>query len=284
LRLGLVVSSALVAAGCASDRASRAEVAAAPCCEDARDVASASEAASPAFAPPAAPLVEPPFEDASDFAARVDGPARCADAAAQLLPAARERAWALLKRCVALGRFTALRALLSGAWDRELSTRGDAPELLARVVAMRGGDVDADVRLLHDRRVPLFSLAQALARPELFRGALVLVRARVDPSGLLDEVRLVGSVRELELEPEERVTAREPAAPAFVERRQVIVRRAENFDVRTGRRALLPADYPFVDPDDVVVLLARFDGLRELDGWPRLSVLAHFRPSALLSY
>jgi hypothetical protein len=235
----------------------------------------------------AAPVEEtapaPPAADAVDFASRVEGPSRCVEAATQLLPAEPDRAWSELRRCVDAGHFTALRPLLSGAWDRELQTRRDAPELLARVVAMRGGDVERDVRLLHERRIPLFSLSQALARPSLYRGALVIVRAQLSPSGLLDETRLVGSTREVERAPSQRWLVREGDFSSE-SRSRVVTMQSSNLDVRTGQRAMLPADYPFVDPDDVVVVLARFDGLRDSDAWPVVSVLAHYRPSALLSY
>ncbi|HZS36964.1 MAG TPA: hypothetical protein VFF06_09060 [Polyangia bacterium] len=225
----------------------------------------------------------PPAPEPVDFASRVYGPSRCAEAATQLLPADPDRAWSELRRCVDAGHFTALRVLLSGAWDRELQTRSDAPELLARVVAMRGGDVDRDVPLLHERRIPLFSLSQVLARPEQFRGTLVIVRARLTPAGLLDETRLVGSTREVELAPTERWVTR-AAGQRSESRAQIFTRQSMNLDVSTGHRALLPVSYPFVDPDDVVVVLARFDGLRDTDAWPVVRVLAHYRPSALLSY
>src|SRR4051812_2026604 len=130
-----------------------------------------------------------------DFAEVVNAPERCeADARARLpSPAAWQDLWA----CVNSGHFTALRQLLSGAWDRDLQTRPDAPLLVLRVIAARGGNVDGDLRLLHDRRVPLFSLSQALARPELYRGAFVIVRATLSPQGVLEEKRLVGQTTDV---------------------------------------------------------------------------------------
>src|SRR5258706_12044521 len=172
--------------GCAPLLAPEAAVRSDACCE-----------------PAAPPAPAETLDEGSDYAAAVYGPARCADAAARRLASDANEAWRQLRGCVDRGRFTALRNLLSGAWDHELQTRRDAPELLARVIAMRGGDVEADLRLLHERYVPLFSLAQALAQPERFRGTLVIVRARVSPSGVVDEQRLARSVAGVELGPSE---------------------------------------------------------------------------------
>src|SRR5437763_805453 len=83
----------------------------------------------------------------------------------------------------------------------------------------------------------------AVARPAEYRGTLVIVRARLTPSGLLDETRLVGSTREVELAPTQRLVQRQGPF-ASESRAQVIARQPENFDVRTGQRALLPVSYP----------------------------------------
>jgi hypothetical protein len=183
---------------------------------------------------------------------------------------ARDEAWQALRCCVDEGRFTALRVLLAGAWDQPLGTRVEAPALLARVIAERGGDVDADLALLHEHRIPLFTLAQALARPDRLRGALVILRARVTGGGVVEERRLVGHSEVIPLEPWERMRS---------------VRQSYNLDIATGHRALarLDAD-PFLDLGESLVVLARFDGLRSGDLWPELTVLAHFRPSETLTY
>jgi hypothetical protein len=240
----------------------------------------AEEASDPpccAEAPPPEPSV------GVDLAAQTERPARCAEAARQRLPIDVEAAWRQLWSCVEEGRFTALRPLLSGAWDDELRRRSDAPLLLTRVIAERGGSVDEDLPLLHERHVPLFTLAQVLGQPEQRRGALVVVRARVAASGVLDELRLVGQVDEAPMGPAERVVTLGPW-PADT-RSTWLRRRSYNVDVPTGHRALarLGQD-PFLDPDDSVVILARFDGLRPGDLWPELSVLAHFHPNARVTY
>jgi hypothetical protein len=200
-----------------------------------------------------------------DFAEVVNAPERCEAAARAKLPA--EAAWQELWGCVSSGHFTALRELLSGAWDRDLQTRPDAPLLVVRVIAARGGNVDSDLALLHDRRVPLFSLSQALARPDLYKGAFVIVRATVSTHGVLEEKRLVGQTSDVPMV--------NPHVGYYVQKRN------RNFDVASGQRVLARGDL-FLDDGDPQVVLARFDGLRSTDGWPSLSVLAHERPGPML--
>src|SRR5439155_24683069 len=105
----------LILAGCATERAAEVDD---DCCRE----------------------VAEPATRAVDFAEVVNAPQRCEAAARALLPSA--EAWIELWGCVHAGHFTALRELVSGAWDRELQTRPDAPLLLLRVIAERGGNVD----------------------------------------------------------------------------------------------------------------------------------------------
>jgi hypothetical protein len=178
-------------------------------------------------------------------------PETCVQAAQALLPS--DDAWKRLWSCVQAGHFTELRELLTGAWDRDLRTRPDAPLLILYVIAQRGGAVDEDLPRLHQRRVPLFSLSQAIARPALYQGALIIVRARLAEPGMLDEMRVVGRATEARI----------------------------GLDSPTGQRMVAALGDPFIEEDDSVVLLARFDGLR--DGWPELSVVGHALPAATLA-
>jgi hypothetical protein len=68
-------------------------------------------------------------------------------------------------------------------------------------------------------------------------------------------------------------------------RERLTEQRWVNLDVPTGQRvlALIDGD-PFLDAGDPVVVLARFEGLRDGDGWPELSVLGHLKPAATLAY
>jgi hypothetical protein len=236
----------------------------------------------PAVFAPRAAQEAPADGQGLDFAARVQGPARCEQAARALLPTNPDQAWRALWACVCDGHFTALRNLVDGAWDRQLQTRHDAPLLVARVIAERGGDVDGDLRLIHDRRVPLFGLHQALARPEMLRGAIVILRGKLSPGGVLDETRLISQSWDQPLGPTERTIIR--AAFSSDMRRLYTERRGYNLDIATGTRTLAQVNDPFLDADDSVVVLGRFEGLRDADAWPVVTVLDHFRPSATIAY
>ena len=249
-------------------------------------------------------------------AAAFDRPADCVGAARHLHDTDREAAWALIRACVARGHFTALRELLYGAWDDDSRLRPDAPALLTQIIAMRGGLVDGDVRLLHERRVPLFTLAEATARPDYFRGRFVVVRARVAPDrsspGVvrLAEQSLHSDAWDIDVTPttqrQVRSYGRSPSLPnmngtaeagpggdwnsASATRRHVTIKRPYNYESETGREAVahLLVDDPFFDPDGSFVVLARFDGAHDSGGSDRseadLTVLDYQRPAALVMY
>jgi hypothetical protein len=229
----------------------------------------------------------PPFahEAEPEVSPRLPAPERCEAVARAYLPTAPDRAWYELWLCVTAGRFTALRPLLDDAWDHELRTRRDAPLLLTRVIAARGGNIEEDLRLLHDRRLPLFGLAQAMTRPELFRGALVILRARLSDHGVVDETRLVSQPWEVPLAPAERIMTQAPPPFAAKTRRDFVTSRYHNLDVTTGTRALAAIDAdPFIDAEEALVVLGRFEGTRDSDGWPMLTVLEHVIPSTTLTF
>jgi hypothetical protein len=229
----------------------------------------------------------PPFDNEvePDVGPRLPAPERCEAIARSYVPTAPDRAWYELWQCVAAGRFTALRPLLDNAWDHELRTRRDAPLLLTRVIAARGGNIEEDLQLLHDRRLPLFGLSQVMARPELFRGALVIFRARVSEHGVVDETRLVSQPWDVPLSPAERITTQAPSPFAARTRRDYVTSRYHNLDVATGTRALaaIEADR-FIDAEEALVVLGRFEGTRDSDGWPVLTVLEHVIPSTTLTF
>jgi hypothetical protein len=220
-----------------------------------------------------------------DVMPRLDGPERCEATARARLSAAPDDAWRELWRCVASGRFTALRPLLTDAWDHELRTRRDAPTLLARVIASRGGNVEGDLHLLHARRLSLFTLSQALARPDMYRGALVILRGRVSAHGIVDETRIVSQPWDVPVSPTQRVVTQASVPFASDIQRLYTSRRDFNLDIETGVRVMASIDGdPFIDADDVIVVVARFEGMRDVDGWPLVTVLDHLRPNATIAY
>jgi hypothetical protein len=228
-----------------------------------------------------------------DWAARTEAAARCAEAARRVVDA--EARWRALGVCVDAGHFDALASLLGGAWDADLLLRPDALRLLARVIAMRGGDVERDLALVHERRVPLFSLAEAMARPSLYRGRWVLVRAQAGetPSSAylrVAEMHLVADPVEVQLAARSYASTRWQGAPPQDSTAATVwglsERRWRNLDVATGREALVRLPDPFFDPERVYLVLARFDGVRaEDDGEVALlSASAYFVPGARVAY
>jgi len=147
--------------------------------------------------------------DARAFAASQASPFDCEAAARRLRESSADQGWSALVACVEYtgwtrGEFTSLERITGGFWDQDLTTRADAPRLIARIIAARGGDVEGDIPLVQKSRIPLFTLAAALRQPDVYRGRWVLVR------GALSEIRQDGArpaalVRETSL----RATARE---------------------------------------------------------------------------
>src|SRR5437868_7606515 len=147
--------------------------------------------------------------DSRGFAASQPSPWECETAARRLHETAPEQGWAALVACIERpgwprGDFTYLERITAGFWDQDLTTRPDAPRVIARIIASRGGDVEGDIPLVQKSRVPLFTLAAALRQPDVYKGRWVLVR------GALSEIRQDGGrtaamMRETSL----RATARE---------------------------------------------------------------------------
>ena len=116
------------------------------------------------------------------FAAEQFTPADCETASRQIHQQSADDGWSALRACVERtrwprGEFTQLERLTGGYWDAELQTRPDAPRLVARIIALRGGDVEGDIPLAQKSRVPLFTLAAALRQPDVYQGRWVILRA-----------------------------------------------------------------------------------------------------------
>lgn len=279
-------------------------------------------APTPAAAPTrleAAPRQPAPF-DARGFAAGQLTPIECEKAARNLREVSPEQGWAGLSACIQRsrwprGEFTHLELLTGGAWDQDLQTRPEAPRLMAKVVALRGGDVEGDIPLLQKSRVPVFTLAAALRQPDVYKGRWVLVRAA------LSEVKQEGARTALVMrETSLRATAREvqegsisrvdrtgtTSARAEVQTSRYgnargsaqvsssgrteysrVSQKFENERVETGRRAVgkLPQADPFLEPEKDFLFLARFDGVspgRDEQPVAMLTVAGYFQPNALL--
>ncbi len=232
-------------------------------------------------------------------------PELCEDAARRLQKASRDKAWEVLRACVAAGDFTTLSRLVDGGWSEELRTRPDASLVLAKVIASRGGDVDGDVARLREHKIPLFALGPALSSPELYRGRLVLLRAEVK------DVKLAGAkatarlaefavgITERYVASSERLVRRDSQSysssdgpNAYGESSRTVQRQrrfVSNVPVPTGLEAIarLGQVDPFFGPGRQYVVLARFDGVRDQEGEEPdepvrvalVSIVAYYEPS-----
>ncbi len=225
----------------------------------------------------------PPF-DAKLAASRPVSGAECVKTAQLVLAESRDNGWAMLKACVERGKFprgdfTDLRPLFSGNWDSEFARRPDAPQLAAKLVALRGGDV-TDVKSFQKSKVMLFTLAAAIKQPDTYKGRMLLVRATLDETkgsgkavtAKLTEIGFSAEKREFENEGrrvhrEEHVRGRSEYGGKFeghsdITYRQTTVRYENNF-VPTGNKALgkLPQNDPFLEPGKDYLFLVRFDGV-----------------------
>ncbi|MCY1077607.1 hypothetical protein [Archangium lansingense] len=248
--------------------------------------------ARPARATRAEAAPEPSRPGEKAFGARYATPAQCEVAARRLLASSRDEAWAALKSCVEHTHFTLLDALLRDAWAEELRVRPDAAQVIAQVVAQRGGSVEGELPRLHARKVPIFGLSAAVAQPDIYKGRYLLLRAQVAdvrsegdrPTVWLveqglgsmsreqsvgyatrrDSVRVhsgavggnVGLLGPSNLDGQLATSEREVSSST--------VERFDNFSDETGREALgrMQKADPFFAPGKDFVVLARFDGLR----------------------
>ncbi len=300
-----ILLCALTVVGCATSRATE---------EDARDN------------PPSGPTAsEPPPEpfDPQTFTAQFPNPGACERQARRFLPISRDEAWAALKSCVEGTQFTQLQALMGGAWQHEIRTRPEGASLLAKVVAKRGGSVEGDLRLINEQKLPIFSLAAAIAEPDTYKGRYILVRAQVGdmrsegdkPTVWLVEQGLGSVATERQVGVAHRRDSSSTASGNLggettlgsgnvggsyshgeATRDTLTVPHYDNISTDTGREALgrLAKADPFLSPGRDFVILARFDGMRttsgsldEDDDGPRvpvLSIVSYFIPNSLVVY
>ncbi|HVG58485.1 MAG TPA: hypothetical protein VNA24_08015 [Hyalangium sp.] len=297
---------ALAMTGCATSRATEVDVRDSP----------------PPPGQAATELPPDPFNPQT-FASQYSNPTSCEWQARRYLRTSRDDAWAALKACVESTHFTLLQALTSRTWTNEIRTRPEAAALIAKVVAMRGGSVEGDLRLLNEQRLPIFSLSAAMAQPDTYKGRYVLVRAQVGDVRTEDEKPTVWLVEQelgsVASEQQVGVAVRKDSASNFAgnlsgetslgggnvggslsksksTREGSTVLRYDNISNDTGREALgrLPKADPFLAPGRDFVILARFDGMRTTSGSldeddegpriPVLSIVSYYIPHPLVVY
>ena len=258
--------------------------------------------------------------DPKAFAADQFTPADCEMAARDIHRTSADDGWNALRACIERtrwprGEFTLLERLTGGFWDLELQTRPDAPRLVARIIALRGGDVEGDIPLAQKSRVPLFTLAAALRQPDVYKGRWVLLRGALSDlkqdgnkaAAMVHETSLRATSREVQVGSMSRTdhnsttairaeaqtskfgNARGSAQVSSNDRTEhsTVRQKFENERVETGRQAvgkLAEAD-PFLEPDKDFVFIGRFDGVRPGEDERPVAVLSisgYFPPNALL--
>lgn len=271
------------------------------------------------------PLISPPAPrpfDPSGFAAQFTRPQDCEAGARDLRAKSPGHAWAALKACVRMSRFIQLQTIVDG-WVQDLQTRPDAPLLLTQVIAMRGGSVETDLQLLHKDKVPLFSLEDAFAQPEVYAGRYVVLRAKVDETRVsgnlatarVAEVQLQSESFEAPLAGKVHHRSTESHATGRVKGKGILggpsaaggydhstdvsssesLRRYENVSVETGRAALLKLSKPdpFLESGREYIVIARFDGMRttsinededEPEQIATLTLVSYEEPNPLVMY
>lgn len=262
-----------------------------------------------------------PF-DGKVFASQQVTPAECERAARQLKLTSPDDAWQALVGCVqrqrwTRGEFTQLDLFTSGAWDEELQTRPEAPGVIARVIALRGGDVEGDLEAVQRRRLPVFTLAAAMKQPGVYKGRYVLLRGQLEDlkgdgpatTAMLHETSLRATAHEQDIGARyhyagsSRYTgsgtvsnsrtgttsaagtlSSSHSAEAYATRMKY-----ENDKVVTGRVALgrLPQADPFLEPQKDFLFLTRFDGMRaapvtEDNPVAVLTIINYYKPNALV--
>jgi hypothetical protein len=199
-----------------------------------------------------------------------------------------KRGWAVMRHCIRRNDFSDLESLIEGLWAEQTAKDPDSALLLAHVIAIRGGDVGADMRLLRRRKMPVYSLQAALSEPESYKGRLVIMRGTARSGRTVAGARAFRLVETKVMAESEWVTR--PGTGRIINRsnneladqpdvsvrgRGVVERnnseRAErvevlhNVNVDTGLEMIgrVETDEPSLEPATDYVVVVRFEGVKE---------------------
>lgn len=104
----------------------------------------------------------------------------CEQGARELRGRKPKRGWALLAACTARPDFTLIDRALREPWIEDIKRRPrSGAQLVANIIANRGGNLVLDLGLVNERGVQLFDLETVMRHDKIFRGRYVLMRARV---------------------------------------------------------------------------------------------------------
>ncbi|MDP2343936.1 MAG: hypothetical protein Q8O67_23465 [Deltaproteobacteria bacterium] len=199
-----------------------------------------------------------------------------------------KRGWAVMRHCIRRNDYSDLEILIEGIWAEQMAKDADSALLFAHVIAIRGGDVGADLRLLRRRKMPVYSLQAALSEPESYRGRLVILRGTARQGRTVAGARAFRLVETKVMAESEWVTR--PGSGRIINRSnnaladqpdisvrgRGIVERNEresservevlhNVNVETGLEMIgrVEGDEPSLEPATDYVLVVRFDGVKE---------------------
>lgn len=198
-----------------------------------------------------------------------------------------KRGWQVMRECVKRNDFSDLETLIEGTWAEYMGKDADAALLFAHVIAVRGGDVGNDLRLLRRRKMPVYSLAAAVSEPDSYRGRMVLMRGTARQGRTVDGGRAFRLIETKVMAESEWVTAPRSSRtitqsgneltdqPGIEVRRGVSERNRRdtsekvevlhNVNVETGLELVgrIETDEPSLEPATDYVLVVRFDGVKD---------------------
>ena len=281
----------------------------------------------PANPPPAAPQanefpVDLPKGSPEEIATQVHRPYECEYVARQYLASSADQGWSVLRACVNKGDFTSLRLLLSPPWLGQLKKRPEAAEVIAAVIAARGGDVASDMEFVRKNRIYLFDLAMASKAADRLAGRYVVFLAHVGDgkpkeAGYSLEMAELGLYSEPVEYPVQQMITRHvtttsggvsysttspvlksgSAEGGYTQSHSRLRYKVmyENFADETGRLIWAKADMadPFLVPGRDVVVLAQLDGVKDMtppseqeepDQRFLVKVLKYWEPSRAMVY
>ena len=221
-----------------------------------------------------------------------------------------QRGWTVMRECILRRDFSDLEMLIDSGWSHHVAKDAHSASLIAHVIAIRGGDVENDLRLLRRRKMPVYSLQAALAEPSAYKGRYVLVRAKAKDGRAVGEGRTF-TLQETKMMAESewvttpgtsreslrnRGTLRDQPTsdirgPGTVENntndRTSKVEVLHNVSVTTGRSltAKVPGDAPSLEPLIDYIVVLRFDGIQavvddegEMEEEALASVVDYYEP------
>jgi hypothetical protein len=146
----------------------------------AKQVKSPSSAGGPKQA---APAVDPMAAEVEAQATGLRNDAECTFEVARLSkdPNQEDRAWALLRACLAMRKFNDLKLVVNPPffWRLQLLGRYESARLLAHVLALRSTDLRRDLKVIEKAGISISPLESACDSPDLHKRNLVAFRGRL---------------------------------------------------------------------------------------------------------